>query len=74
MIVLFSVILFRLLLFCLLGNQSIPGWENIGGMALVTASTRWPYRDGVVSCSFYGFLTDAALSLVGVIVHLLLFY
>ena len=70
LIVLFSVILFRLLLFCLLGNQPIPGRENIGGMASVTASTRWPDRDGVMPCSLYGFLTDAALSLVKVIVHL----
>ncbi|MBR0519417.1 hypothetical protein IJJ97_06470 [bacterium] len=72
MIGLICVILFRLFLLHLLGYQPIPGWEDIGGMALITASTSWPDRDGVVSCSLYGFLADAALSLVKVTVHLLL--
>ena len=70
MVVLISVILFCLFQFFPYGNQPISGWEDIGGMALVTASTSRPDRDWVVSCSLYGFLADAALSFVGVIVHL----
>ena len=72
MIGLVSIILFRLLLLSLLGNQPIPGRKDIGGETLVTASTNRPCRDGVVSYSLYGFLADAAFSLVGVIVHLVL--
>ena len=72
MVVLISVILFCLFQFFPYGYQSIPGWEDIGGMALITASTSWPDRDWVVSCSLYGFLADAALSFVEVTVHILL--
>ena len=72
MIGLICVFLFRLFLFCLLRYQLIPGWEDIGVETLVTTSTSWPDRDGVVSCSLNGVLADAALSLVKVTVHLLL--
>lgn len=70
MIGVICVIQFRLFQFFPYGNQSIPGWKDIGGMALITASANWPDRDGVVSCPFYGFLANAALSLVKVTVHL----
>ena len=61
MIVLISVILFSLLLFSLLGNQHVPGREDIGGMALVTAPTSRPDRDGVMASPLKRLPTNAAL-------------
>ena len=69
-VVLISVILFSLLLFSLLGNQHVPGREDIGGVALVTAPTSRPDRNGVMTRPIKRLPTNAALPLVSLIVHL----
>ena len=70
MIGLVSIILFRLLLLSLLGNQPISGRKDIGGVALVTASPTRPDRDGVMSRPIKRLPAYAALPLVSLIVHL----
>lgn len=70
MIGLVSIILFRLLLLSLLGNQPVSGWKDIGGVALVTASPTRPDRDGVMSRPIKRLPAYAALPLVSLIVHL----